>query len=175
MKKINLLPWREKENNQQKKEFIIYWLSALFLCIGLIYASKILIVYQTNEYYLYKDQLLSRLSDISLEIQKDNQLKREINRLKNSINIMQCNHAQLRKILDFIVNIKHFTTPDIFIRIVEYQRPFLKFYIGATSEKNILALIEALQLRYTHRLQWKLINNRANNLYNFFLVTINFK
>lgn len=173
MKKINLLPWREIKVNQQRNEFIIYGCNALLMCIGLLFILKFLINYQIDKYSLYSEQLLNRLGYISLEINKKKQLTNKLKELKNRIILVQTNHSQLRKILDFITYIKKFTMTGIFIKIIEYQKPLLNLYVESSSKKIALSLIDSLSSKYKHKIKWRSVNNSENTPYNF-IITVDF-
>jgi hypothetical protein len=168
MSEINLLPWREQRYKYRKKEFIIYWISIFCLSVGLVYLLKMLIVHQIKEYYLYSDQLLNHLNHLLPIVQKTNQLKEEVNLLKKSVNRMQENHEKILKILDFISYLNYLSTPDLFIRIIEYHPPYLSLAMGAVSKKQSLSLIKSLQLKfYNYKLEWIFTNETKKSTCDF--------
>ncbi len=175
MNEINLLPWREQKHKYRKKEFIICWVSILCLSVGLVYWLKTLIVHQIKEYYLYNEQLLHNLNHLLPIVQKNNRLKEEINVLNKSISRMQDNHEKIRKILYFISHLNYLSTPDLFIRIIEYHPPYLSLAMRAVSKNQSLSLIKALQLKfYNYKLQW-IFTNESKELACDFLVIIKLK
>ena len=171
MNEINLLPWREQKYKYRKKEFIICWISIFFLSVGLVYCLKILIVHQIKEYYLYNDQLLHHLKYLLPIVKKNNQLKKEINVLDKSINSMRDNHENIRKILDFISHLNYLSTPDLFIRIIEYHPPYLSLAMRSVSKNQSLSLIKALQSKfYNYKLQWVFTNETKKSGCDFLVI-----
>lgn len=175
MNEINLLPWREKKRKYIKREFIICWISIFCLSMGLVYSLKIFIVHQIEKYYLYNDQLLHHLKYLLPIVQKNNQLKEEVNVLGRSVNRMQENHENIRKFLDFISHLNYLSTPDLFVRIIEYHPPYLNLAMRGMSKKRSLSLIKALQLKfYDYKMQW-IFTSETKKLACDFLFIIKFQ
>lgn len=171
MNEINLLPGRRNKRKYRKKEFIIYWISTFLLSVGLIYVLKTLIVHQIKEYYLYNDRLLYHLNHLLPIVQKNNQLKEKLNGLKISINSMQNNHEKIRKILEFISHLNYLSTPELFIRIIEYHRSYLILAMRAASKNHSLSLIKALQSKfYNYKLQCIFTNENKKSACDFLVI-----
>ena len=173
MKKINLLPWRKQQNKLKTRQFFIVWFGVSCSCLILILITKILIIQQIKHYQLACESVLLQIKTASPIVQKIKRLQFLEKELTKIVKIIQFNHQQVIKILDFINNLKYLITPDIFIRLLEFHSPYLNLVMHADSEKKYLTFIKSLQFKYGSKLQW-LILQKSQDLQLDFIVQILF-
>ncbi|MGC1855007.1 MAG: hypothetical protein WA659_06525 [Candidatus Aquirickettsiella sp.] len=158
MKQINLLSWREHRKKLKISQFFIVWFGTLCTCFILLFITKILIIKQIKHYQLVSNHILLQIKTLSPTVQKTKKLKLASKELKKIIKIVQTNHQKIKKILDFITHLKYLITPDIFLRLIEFNPPYLNLVMHASSEKKYLTFIKFLQFKYDQKLQWVMFN-----------------
>jgi Tfp pilus assembly protein PilN len=173
MKKINLLPWREQQNKLKTRQFAIVWFGVSCSCLILLFITKILIVQQIKHYQLAHESVLLQIKIVSPIVQKIKELQFLSKQLMKIIKIIQVNHQQVIKILDFMNHLKYLITPDIYMRLIEFHSPFLSLVMHANSEKEYLSFIKFLQFKYDPKLRW-LILNKSQDLQLDFIVQMLF-
>lgn len=159
MKQINLLPWREHRNKLKIRQFVIIWFGVSCSCIILLFIAKILIIQQIKNYHRDSDGILLQIKTLSPRIQAIKQLELSSKELYKIVKIIQVNHQQIKKILDFIVKLKYLITPDIFVRFIEFDPPYLSLVMHADSKKEYLNFIQLLQFKYHSQLRWWILRN----------------
>jgi hypothetical protein len=167
MKQINLSPWRQQQNKLKKRQFIIGLMCILSVCITLLFFTKLLIDHQIKFYQFSSEKVLFHIKGLSYTTQEVKRLKQEEKELKEIINVSEENHQQIRKILDFLIHLKTISTPDLFIRIIEYHHPYLNLVMSADSKMQVLTLIKTIQLKYYQKIQWNFINNSKDKPFEF--------
>lgn len=173
MKQINLLPWREQQNKLKKKQFFIIWFGVSCSCIIFLFTAKILIAQQIKYYQLAYNGIFLQIKTLSPTMEKIKQLQFASKELEKIVKIVQVNHQQLKKILDFIIHLKQLIPPDIFVRFIEFHSPCLNLIMHANSENKYLTFIKFLQLKYDQKLQWVMLN-KSQDLQCDFLVQMTF-
>ncbi|MFZ0218657.1 MAG: hypothetical protein WAL30_00400 [Candidatus Aquirickettsiella sp.] len=156
MKQINLLPWEQK-NKLEKRQFLIVWVGALSLCIIFLFFVQVIIIQQIKYYQFAQDRILLQIKIISPLVRKMKKLQYEEKELIKTIKTTQLNRQRIRKILTFVKHLKYLITPDIYIRLIEFQPPYLRLIMHSTSENQCLLFIKILQLKYDPTVQWKVL------------------
>jgi len=173
VKRINLLPWREHRKKLKIRQFVIVWFGVSCSCLILLFTAKILIIQQIKHYQFASDRVLLQIKTTSPIMQEIKKLQFASIELTKIIKIVQANHRQIIKILDFITHLKYLITPDIFVCLIEFNPPYLSLVMHASSEKKYLTFIRFLQSKYNQKLQW-LILNKSQDLQCDFMVQMMF-
>jgi Tfp pilus assembly protein PilN len=173
VKQINLLPWREHKNKLKIRQFVILWFGVSCSCFVLLFITSIVIMQQIKHYQLSSNRILLKLKTISPIVQKIKKLHYEEQELKKIIKITHRNRQQLRKILDFMTHLKYLLSPDIFIRLIEFYPPYFILIMHASSEKQYLKTIKALQIKYSSKLK-DFIINKSKDLTLDFIIKMTF-
>ncbi len=173
MKQINLLPWREHRNKLKIRQFFIVWFGISCSCIILLFTAKLLIIQQIKHYQLASDGILLQIKTLSPTIQAIKQLQFSAKELQKIVRIIRANHHKIKKILDFIVQLKHLITPDIFVRFIEFHAPYLSLVMHANSEKEYLKFIKLLQFKVDPKLQWWMLR-KSQDIQTDFIVQMLF-
>ena len=145
MTEINLLPWREKKREQEKKQFTIY------LFMGLVFS--VVVVFLVDYYALYLvDQQTQRNERLKNEItQLDKQIKSisEIKKLRqaliarmNIVQNLQATRTLTVRLLDEIIKIM----PDgVYLNHVERVGDKITLLGYAESNTNVSSLMRDIQ------------------------------
>lgn len=173
MKQINLLPWREDKAKLNIRQFVLVWFGVSCSCIFLLFIANILIIQQIKHYQFVSNDIFLQIKKLSPTMQKIKQLQFALSELQKIVIIIQDNHQQIKKILDFIIQLKYLISPDIFVRFIEFNPPYLSLVIHADSNKEYLAFIKLLQFKYGEKLHWWTLN-KSNELYGDFVVQMLF-
>lgn len=173
MNQINLLPWREQENKLKIRQFIIVWFGISCSCLILLFTAKILIIQQMKHYQLAYEDVLLKIKTLSPKVREIKQLQFASKELNKIIKVVQINHQQVKKILDFITHLKYLISPDIFVRLIEFHPPYVNLVMHAGSKKEYLTLIKFLKLKYDHEVRW-LILDKSQDLQLDFMIQMMF-
>lgn len=131
----------------------------MYYFIILLFIAKILIIQQIENYHRVSDGILLQIKTLSPRIQAIKQLELSSKELYKIVKIIQVNHQQIKKILDFIIKLKYLITPDIFVRFIEFDPPYLSLVMHADSKKEYLNFIQLLQFKYHSQLRWWILRN----------------
>lgn len=158
MKQINLLPWREHRSKLKIRQFVITWLGVSCSCLILLFTAKIFIIQQIKHYQLASYRILLQIKTTAPLVQEIKKLQFSSKELIKIIKNIQTNHKQIKKILTFITHLNYLITPDVFVRLIEFNPPYLSLVMHASSEKEYLTFIKDLQFKYASPLQWLMLH-----------------
>jgi Tfp pilus assembly protein PilN len=161
---LNLLPWREYKNKLKIRQFAIVWLCVSCSCLILLFTARILIMQQIKHYQLACDHILFQIKAASPIVRGVKKLQYAEKELTKIIKIIHSNHQRVKKVINFITNLKYLITPDIFVRLIEFHPPYLSLIMHANSEKKYLTLIKFLQFNYDSKLQWLILKYQGLQL-----------
>ena len=145
MTNINLLPWREKKREQEKKQFAIYLfirLIAAVLVVGLIdYYAKNLVNAQTQRNQRLKDEIAQFERQIK-EISELKKLRQALIARMNIVQNLQATRALTVRLFDEIIKI----LPDgVYLNQVERIGNKVTLLGYAESNTNISLLMRNIE------------------------------
>ncbi len=167
MKQINLLPWREQKSKFTIRRLVIILFSISFFYLILLFFVKIIIIKQIKHYRLDENRMFLQIKNISIKVQKLEDLKYEEKKLRNIIKGLQINRKQIKKIRELINYLKYLITPDLFVRLIEFYPPYLVFVMHANSEKEYELFKKSFELKFDYKIRWLILNQFQNSQLDF--------
>ncbi len=145
MTEINLLPWREKKREQEKKQFIIYLLvglvSAIITVFLINYYATYLVDMQTQRNQRLKDEITQLEKQIK-EISQIRKLRQALIARMNIVQNLQATRTLTVRLLDEIIKI----LPDgVYLYQVQRVGDKITLLGYAESNTNISKLMRSIQ------------------------------
>lgn len=144
MKDINLLPWREKRQSQQKKIFCMLFFAVLFMTLLLLFFSSQYLSRRIKEQSLINLWFHNEISQLEIQIAKMERAKGRIASLHPHIKMLERLNMEGRILLHLFPELMKILPYKIYLSHLKRHEDSIQLDGYAESEEDIAKLMVAI-------------------------------